>query len=56
MSDSKIKITYPTTLPSGAAWNTVSILIFKLVFLIANKTSRGIIKASDFNFFNSLDA
>ena len=44
MKDSNIKINYPTTLPSGASWNTVSILIFKLVFLIANKTSKGLLK------------
>ena len=56
MLDDRIKINYPTTLPSGASWNTVSILIFKIVFLIANKTSGGKIQASDFNFFNSLDA
>ena len=56
MKDSSIKINYPTTLPSGASWNTVSILIFKIIFLIANKTSGGKIQASDFNFFNSLDA
>lgn len=56
MKDSSIKINYPTTLPSGASWNTVSILIFKIVFLIVNKTSGGKIQASDFNFFNSLDA
>ena len=56
MKDSNIKINYPTTLPSGASWNTVSILIFKLFFLFVNRTSKGLIEASDFNFFNSLDA
>ena len=54
MKDSNIKINYPVTLPSGASWNTVSILIFKLLFLMFS--SKDEIKATDFNFFNSLDA
>jgi hypothetical protein len=56
MSDENIKINYPTTLPSGASWNTISVLILKIFYLIFSAAKPTKVTANDFNIFNSLNA
>jgi hypothetical protein len=49
-----VQMNYPTTLPSGASWNTISILILKIFYLIFSLGGK--VGPADFNIINSLDA